>query len=55
MFLLIFASVLKNLIDCLYLGKYQEKRNIGAFERKSPNGFSHYYPVFLYCIKARQG
>ena len=22
----------------------------GAFERKSPQGFSNYYPVFLYCI-----
>ena len=23
---------------------------LGAFERKSPQGFSNYYPVFLYCI-----
>ena len=23
---------------------------IGAFERKSPQGFSNHYPVFLYCI-----
>ena len=23
---------------------------VGAFERKSPQGFSNYYPVFLHCI-----
>ena len=26
------------------------KKKFGAFERKSPQGFSNYYPVFLYCI-----
>ena len=35
------------------IGKYISKVNLaikGAFERKSPQGFSNYYPVFLYCI-----
>ena len=27
----------------------------GAFERKSPEGFSKYYPAFFIAFKARQG
>ena len=27
---------------------------LGAFERKSPQGFSNYYPVFFIAFKARQ-
>ena len=33
-----------------FLGKLNLGRNIGAFERKSPQGFSNDFPVLPYCI-----